>query len=151
MTSPLRWTVWGTMVLLAGCSSRPGPVAEIEKVVPVEGTLTFQGKPLAGYQVTLIPVDGRRPATGVTDASGKFVLGTNRAGDGAPPGKHKVTVVWAGPSSAGEPGQESVIDNPAKLPKPAVRIPAKYAHADSSGLTQDIPPGGLKDLKIDLK
>lgn len=151
MTTWFRWVVCAAVVFAAGCSRRPGPVAEIEKVVPVEGILTFQGKPLEGYQVTFIPVDGRRPATGVTDASGKFVLGTNRTGDGAPPGKHKVAVVWAGPTSAGEPGAETVIDNPAKLPKPTVQIPSKYAKADSSGLTQEVPPGGIKDLKIDLK
>jgi len=140
------------MMLLAGCGRGPGPVAVIEKVVPVSGTLTYQGKPLEGFQVALIPTDGRRPAIGVTDAAGKFTLGTNRAGDGAPPGSHKVAVVWVGPPSTEDNSvQGPVIDNPALLPKPPVKIPAKYASAESSGLTQEVPKGGLKDLKIDLK
>jgi len=138
------------MMLLAGCGRGPGPVAVIEKVVPVSGTLTYQGKPLEGFKVALLPTDGRRVASGVTDAAGRFTLGTNRPGDGAPPGSHRVTVVWAGPPPSDD-AQEPVIDNPALLPKPPVQIPAKYANAESSGLTQEVPKGGLKDLKIDLK
>ncbi len=151
MSTTIRSAILLPVMLLAGCGRGPGPVAEIEKVVPVSGTLTYQGRPLEGYQVTFRPTDGRRPATGVTDAAGKFTLGTNRAGDGAPPGSHKVAVVWAGPPAGDDSGQGDVIDNPALLPKPPVRIPAKYANADSSGLTQEVPKGGLRDLTIDLK
>ncbi len=136
--------------LALGCSSRSGPVAEIEEVVPVSGTLTFQGKPLEGYQVTFLPTDGRRPATGVSDAAGKFTMGTNEAGDGAPPGSHKVAIVWVGPANA-DTGNEEPIDNPANLPKPTVEIPKKYQNADTSGITQEVPDDGLTDLKIDLK
>ncbi len=123
---------------------------DIEAVVPVNGTLTFQGKPLENYQVVFMPLDGRRVATGITDGSGNFKMGTNTAGDGAPPGKCEVAVQFA-PPDTGEPGNEVIIDNPAKLPKPKVKIPAKYGDPKKSGITQEVPSDGLEDLKIDLK
>ena len=137
--------------LFSGGCGDPLPRAHIEKVVPVSGTLTFQGKPLEFFQVTFLPTDGRRAAIGVTDAAGKFTMGTNKADDGAPPGTSKVAIVWVGPPAAEAAGQEEIIDDPSKLPKPAVQIPAKYGNPETSGLTQEIPAGGVSDLKIDLK
>ena len=127
-----------------------GPKAHIEKVVPVSGTLTYNGQPLENYQVTFLPTDGRRAATGVADADGKFTMGTNKAGDGAPPGTHKVAIVWA-PPTTDLPGHEQIIDDPSLLPKPPVEIPAKYGNPETSGLTQEVPDEGIEDLKIDLK
>jgi hypothetical protein len=144
---------WIAVVLgtaLAGCGdSIEGPT--IEKVVPVSGTLTFQGKPLEYFQVSFQPTDGRRAALGVTDANGKFTLGTNDVGDGAPPGSHKVAVVWVGPQGDVAAGQEVIIDDPSLLPKPSVQIPARYANPETSQLSQEVPSGGVTDLKIDLK
>jgi len=151
MSTTFRSAALLPMILLAGCGRSAGPVAHVEKVVPVAGTLTYLGNPLKDHQVAFLPTDGRRPAIGVTDAAGKFTLGTNRPGDGAPPGSHKVAIVWVCPSSSSDAGQEPVIDNPAFLPRPTIRIPAKYGNAESSGITQEVPPGGLNDLKIDLK
>lgn len=136
--------------LYVGCSSY-SQKANIEKVVPAAGTLTYQGKPLESYQVTLLPTDGRRPATGVTDAAGKFTLGTNNTGDGAPPGKHKVAIVWSPPRTTGEMGQETINDNPAAMPKPKVKIPDKYSDPEKSGMVQDVPSRGITDMKIDLQ
>ncbi len=152
MSIPFRSGVlFLSIVAIAGCGRRAGPAPQIEKVVPVSGTLTYQGKPLDRYQVSFRPTDGRRPAVGVTDAAGRFVLSTNRPADGAPPGSHKVGIAWAGLASTDSAVQEPAIDDPAKLPKPAIEIPAKYANPDSSGLTQEVPNAGLKDLRIDLK
>lgn len=135
--------------LFVGCGDST-PQAVIEEVVPVAGTLRFQGKPLEFFQVTLVPSDGRRAATGVTDKDGNFKLGTNDLGDGAPPGTHKVAVVWVGPPAADAAGQEVVVDDPSKLPKPSVAIPAKYNNPESSGLTLEVPAAGLPDWKLDL-
>jgi hypothetical protein len=136
--------------LCAGCNGY-SQKANVEKVVPAAGTLTYQGKPLESYQVALLPTDGRRPATGITDAAGKFTLGTNNVGDGAPPGTHKVAIVWSPPRPAGEMGQETINDNPATLPKPKIKIPDKYSDPEKSGLVVEVPAGGAKDIKIDLQ
>jgi len=143
--------IGGLVVLLfAGCSGY-SQRANVEKVVPAAGTLTYQGKPLDSYQVTLLPTDGRRPASGITDASGKFTLGTNNIGDGAPPGKHKVAIVWSPPRPAGEMGVETINDNPASMPKPQVKIPDKYADPEKSGLTVEVPSRGISDIKLELQ
>jgi hypothetical protein len=141
---------WLLMAFVIGCGAETVK-PNLEKVVPVSGTLTYKGQPLEGYMVSFLPVDGRRPAVGVTDVNGKFKLGTNSADDGAPPGQCEVTVVWAGPKETGPAGQESIIDDPAQLPKPKIQIPEKYASPKASGLSLNVPAGGLSDLKIDLQ
>lgn len=137
--------------IVIGCGSDAGPVAKDEPSVPASGIVTFKGKPLPEYQVVLMPSDGRRPATGTTDAEGKFVLGTNRPGDGAPAGSAKVGIVWAGPEQVGEAVDQSAIDDPTKMPKPKIAIPAKYSDPETSGLTADIPAGGTSELKFELQ
>ena len=147
----LMRTICSAIVLFtAGCGGY-GQRANIEKVVPAAGTLTYLGKPLESYQVTLLPTDGRRPASGITDTAGKFTFGTNNIGDGAPPGIHKVAIVWSPPRPAGEVGQETINDNPATMPKPKIKIPDKYADPEKSGMTLEIPSRGISDLKIELQ
>lgn len=136
--------------LITGCGGGYG-TSEIVDTVPVAGTLTFQGKPLEYYQVVLMPDSGTRVAMGVTDAQGKFKLGTNDGGDGAPPGACKIAVNFVGPPSSEQGGNERIVDDPSKLPKPKIKIPAKYADPTTSGLAETIPAGGLTDLKLELK
>lgn len=144
------WVGMLGLAFFAGCGGGLN-TGDIEAVVPVSGTLTYQGKPLENYQVILMPEDGRRVATGVADASGKFTLGTNTAGDGAPPGPCKIAIQFAPPAAGGDEGNEVIIDDPSKLPKPKVKIPAKYTDPATSGLDQDIPSSGIEDLKLELK
>ena len=135
---------------LASCTSgETGPPKEV--VAPVSGTLTYQGQPLAYHAITFLPADGRRPAIAVTDEQGTFRMTTNEEGDGAPPGHNKVGVAFAGPPSDAPPGQEVPIDNPADMPKPKVKIPAKYHSPETSGLTVEVPEHGLTDYKLELE
>lgn len=132
---------------LIGCGGSYEPKAEIFQTVSAEGVLTLKGKPLPGFVVSVHPADGKRTASGTTDADGRFKLGTNSAGDGAVPGSHRISVVWQPPEDDGMGG---VIDDPRKLPKPPVQIPAKYASPDTSGITLEIPESGSSELKLDL-
>ena len=143
----MRWSFFVLAFMVIGCRTDSGPV--LEEVVPASGVLTYQGKPLEGYVITLLPEDDRRPAVGTSAAQGKFTLGTNDVADGAPPGKHKVTVTWVGPKSSSE-ATEQPIDNPALLPKPPVVLPEKYASPEATDVTVEVPPGGTSDLKIEL-
>ena len=138
-------------IFSSGCGSDPGPIATEEPTVPASGTVTFKGKPLPDFRVVLMPSDGRRPATGLTDADGKFVLGTNLPGDGAPVGLAKVGIVWAGPEQTGDVVDQSAIDDPSKMPKPPVNIPVKYNNPETSELTAEIPGSGTSDLKFELQ
>lgn len=140
----------GCLISVTGCGSDPGPVGQVVEVVEASGTLTYKGKPLEGFRLTFMPVNGDRPATGVTDASGKFVLGTNAVGDGCVAGQNKVAVVWQGPETMDD-GMGTPIDDPRKLPKAPVKIPAKYANPETSGLLLDVSADGTADLKIDLQ
>jgi hypothetical protein len=87
-TALLALTVAG---LSAGCGG--------EKLGRVKGQVTCQGKPFYPATVTFSPVtekegalEAGKPAWGVTDESGHFVLTTTRQGDGALVGKHRVTI-----------------------------------------------------------
>lgn len=133
--------------LLSGCGDNYTPQAEIFKTVAASGVLTFKGKPLNGFIVTLHPEGEKRTASGTSDADGRFVLGTNAPGDGAVAGTHKVSVIWQPPE---DDGLGSTVEDPAKLPKPPVQLPPKYASPETSGITLEIPESGSSELKLDL-
>lgn len=137
------------MLIVSGCSQQVGPVGEVIAVVPASGIVTFKGKPIEGFQVTFMPVSGARPSVGVSDASGKFVLGTNGADDGAVAGSNKVAVVWSPPELADDT-TAGAIDDPSKMPKAPVELPAKYHNPETSGLVFEVPASGTAELKIDL-
>ena len=62
----------------------------------VTGKVTYQGQPVSGGSITLAPqttLDPEapaRPAAGEVKPDGTFVLGTDKATDGAAIGRHKV-------------------------------------------------------------
>ena len=62
------------VVLVAGCGPK-GPAVNY-----VEGTVTFDGKPLDKAQLFFHPQDGGLPATGMTDANGKYKLTSLQGG-----------------------------------------------------------------------
>jgi hypothetical protein len=146
----MRYCVIISLVCITGCNGDPGPHAEILETAPVSGTLTYQGKPLESYQVIFTPADGRRPAMGKTDSDGKFTLGTNAPGDGAVIGEHKVSVAFD-PASDVDSAVAMPIDEVAQLPKPTIEIPVKYSNPETSGVSRNIPEGGMTALKIDLQ
>ena len=66
--------------------------------VPVTGTVTYNGKPLDGAQVSFVSKEeGGHGASGTTDAQGRFSMQTYLAGQksvaGAMPGDYGVTVI----------------------------------------------------------
>lgn len=124
--------------------------AEVLSTVPVSGVLTYQGQPLESYRVTFYPEQGERASSGLTDAEGKFTLGTNREGDGAPPGRYKVVVSFSPPASE-DTTLDLPIEDPSKMPKPKVKVPEKYSNPEQSGLIMEVPKSGLRDLKLDLQ
>ncbi len=139
-----RYPLWLVALVLgsAGCGSGQ-PSGDVVPTVPAAGVLTYRGQPLEHHQVLVYP-SSQRPAAGVTDANGRFVLGTNREGDGAPVGTHQVTVTYVGPPNLNP-------EEATPLPPPKVKIPAKYRNVKTSGLQVEIPEGGSQDLKIELQ
>ncbi|MGL4512667.1 MAG: hypothetical protein ACRCT8_06210 [Lacipirellulaceae bacterium] len=77
---------------LAGCSKSEIPVAR------VHGTVTVEGKPLAGGRIMLAPqpaggnINPGKPAYGRLDAEGRYEVSTFAERDGAVVGTHLVTI-----------------------------------------------------------
>lgn len=121
------WPVLVLLTLTVGCGpDRPG-------TIPVSGRVTLEGKPVAGAAVTFAPADGRRPATGLTDAEGRFTLATFADGDGALPGEHRVTVTkkevigaTSGPDGLSGPIGDVMVK---------WIVPKPYSNKESSGLS----------------
>lgn len=80
-----------------GCSGSSGPKLPTfsEDAVPVSGTVTMDGQPLADAAVTFL-FDGTAPkgfmsGSGKTDSSGKYAL-TSGAKPGVPAGRYRVSI-----------------------------------------------------------
>jgi hypothetical protein len=63
---------------------------------PVEGKLFVAGMPAGNANVYFYPLDPgqQRVPVAITAPDGSFRLTTLRPGDGAPPGRYDVTVIW---------------------------------------------------------
>lgn len=145
----VSWTlVFAFIVSAVGCSQEEG-----ERRFPVSGTVTQKGKPIEGAIVAFTPEADGRPASGVTDASGKYILTTLVSGDGAVPGKYKVTIAKydkklapAAPKTPGKATDPYDITNeyPADYNEMQASeiaaaisknlLPAKFANPNASGL-----------------
>ena len=129
-----------------GCSPS-GPV-----VVPVTGTVTLDGAPVAGASVMFKPVAGGNAAEGETDAAGKFSLKTQlqTLRDGAVVGDYLVSV--NGVRTVGTQATEEGASVEAKAPQLEYFVPVKYAKPESSGLTQTVSKGMPPvELKLSTK
>lgn len=150
-TSPSRRGIVLAAVVLTGCGSGLAPVA---------GTVTLDGKPVAGARVSFIPTGPGIPATGTTDAAGRFELEVGSGRRGVPRGRYAVTVVKlvvttvsadearrlvaAAPEGSlqtetGPDGLVQVIEHV---------LPGRYADPATSGLAADVPAAG--ELRLAL-
>jgi hypothetical protein len=111
------------------------------ETVSVTGTVTLNGQPAKDAEVIFTPSKGR-VASGATDASGRFSLSTNKPGDGAVPGDHKVTIVEYYP-----PGKPP----PMTSGGPASRFPLQYMEASQTPLSAKVERGGKNDFTFDVK
>lgn len=114
--------------MLLGCSGNAGPQA-----FPVQGTITYDGKPLSRGTIIFNPVDETLPASrGEIQADGTYVLSLSREGDGAVAGEHRVIV---NSSTEVKSGLE-VNDPNYELPRPL--IPPKYSSLSTTPLSETV-------------
>ncbi len=113
-----------TLVLITagtvcGCSKAQQPW---EIVYPASGVVKYQGQPLAGAVITLVPQDKSFPGsvrpTAITDEEGVFEVGTYSVADGAPAGDYKVVVLHYPVIGTAENPSAGPNDLPAKYAKP---------------------------------
>lgn len=118
-------------ILVAGCGPGGPPTAD------VTGTVTHNGEPVTDATVTLYPASGR-PATGITDASGKFTIATVA-------GNHKVAIIpftEVDPEAvAGDPDAVDSGDGGLGAESTPPPFPAKYQDPETSGFTADVQMG----------
>lgn len=133
------------VALLSGCGDgRPTRI-------PVSGVMTLEDQPVAGASVMFSPVDGGRPAEGVTDDQGRFELKTFDPGDGAILGKHRVTVrkVEIQGVEVGEDGLAEEI-RPGEFQE-VWHTPKRYGSLDSTDLEVDVQYGMELPVRLTLK
>lgn len=106
----------------AGCSRGKDP--DLPETVAATGVVMYQGKPVSDATIMFYPVQGRKPASGKSDAAGKFTLTTFSKNDGVIPGEHKVTVNAYESTPQGVSMKSS--------------IPEKYANPNSSPLKMTV-------------
>jgi len=142
--------------VLTGCSNSSRP-----PTYRVTGTVTMQGKPVAGAAVIFVPtgIDGEA-ASAITDSDGKYALTTWRAGDGARPGEYRVKIskqelAAVDPSKmvknlSIEEEQRIYVENKKPPPPAKSLVPSKYQDESSSGLSHTVP-NGSSTFDIELK
>jgi hypothetical protein len=138
-----------TVFFVAGCGDG---APEVQKTVPVSGTLMMKGKPLANVSVSFYGPNAVIPGSAITDDAGKFSLSTV-------PGENTVTVL-AGQSEApavmdpsammaggkGGPTSAEVVSG-----KPTADIPRAYSVATNSPLKHTVSAEGDTGVQLEIK
>jgi hypothetical protein len=119
-------------------------------VSPVRGKVTYNGHGVPNSTVIFFPVDASderaakmRPSADA-DGSGQFEIKTYVTGDGAPPGKYRVSIIAPmGPpptSSKDRKADEVVATGGAAVNVPPA-IVKKYANVDTAGIEVEVQEG----------
>jgi len=125
------------------------------ETVPLQGTVTLDGRPLQGATVHFIAQDPEgRDAIGSTDAEGVFRLSTFERDDGALRGRYKVIVR---PATQVDPELSRMTPAEAmeaasagrKLNRPPVPIPPRFSQPGQTVLAQEVPADG--DVVFELQ
>jgi hypothetical protein len=125
-------------------------------VSPVRGKVVYQGQGIPST-VILFPVDpqneiaARMRPSGFADAAGEFEVKTYVTGDGAPPGKYRVSIIApAGRAPKGTkdgPGDgagQATVGVPLSIVK-------KYANVDTAGIEIEVKEGENNLEPFELK
>ncbi|HEY0982199.1 MULTISPECIES: carboxypeptidase-like regulatory domain-containing protein [unclassified Schlesneria] len=138
--SGLSLLLMGMVGCLGGAS---GPQ---EQLVPVEGTVTFDGKPYERLMVTFMPAAGNsaRQGVGVTDAEGQFVMHNYQNKKGLPAGNYTVVFsLWLTPD-----GNVPPEDEPPANSRAVQAIPPSWNDVSKAGAPNKVIVG--KEGKTDL-
>lgn len=139
--------LWRILVILCVAMGGCNRAVDVPKsqTLPVKGTVTLDGKPLAGAQVMFMTGDPPSLFAGTTDSSGAYQL----QGRGSSlQGECKVTVSqFLKPDGAPLAPGETPADTGA-----AEQLPAKYSQFDQTTLSATVgAEGGTFDFALESK
>ncbi|VTR98424.1 hypothetical protein [Tuwongella immobilis] len=138
------WLIGLSLLLVCGCGKPP--------FVPVTGTVTMNGQPLAQCKVGFFPDGEFDPdrsgyGFGITDAQGKYEIQHPQGEKGIYPGSYKITLVlWVDSK-----GNVLPFDTKPSEVKGGVKnkLPAKYESPSSTPESVVVPSGGTtKDIAV---
>lgn len=134
-----------------GCG---GP--KLPETVAVTGTVTYKSEPVEGAQVVLNSTDPNgKPATGITDAQGKFSVKTYvdpaTQANGAMPGTYKVTVTKIEESTMSSEEMMKAAASGNKKAGPKHLVPEKYSNLATTDLPAEVKKGNTTPLALELK
>lgn len=118
------------LIVFMGCNA--------SNLYPVQGMITYEGKPVPNGTVNFIPNSNGPTATGEI-TNGFYRLSTHFSGDGAQPGTYRVIIVAMEDQAERLPEERS--------PLPAAIVPVRYTSLATSDLTATIDE---KQNKIDF-
>ena len=131
---------------MVGCGDADG----LDGVIPIRGTVVYQGKPLENGEVRYLPLDRSdgRVARGPIDSRGRFRLTTLQNGDGAMPGGYRIVVVVYAEQFDDIARRENDEDATFVMSHNKPPIPARYYKPDTSGLTDNVngEHNGFKEI-----
>jgi hypothetical protein len=141
---PVPWRCFLALLLaflMSGCAKQP------PQIIPVEGTVTINGKPLPRARVTFIPqltdFGAEYNSSAVTDDSGHFVLKLQSDDrSGAAVGTHIVLVAETGLPKELRGEQDGRILDAYRAKLGNRPIPPKYNSVSQSPLKIEVMPGG---------
>jgi len=135
------------LILSGGCERGP-------QMVPVSGTITLEGKPLAGASVMYVLKTGGPPVTAVTDSQGKYELSTLTPGDGALEGDYQVAIVaYRVTGVSADPASDPSQQLPGAQGGERVTwiAPMRYSDLKTSGLTATVSADQENVIDFDLQ
>ena len=139
-----------SILAMTGCGSGD---PRHRNLVPASGVILYNGEPIEGASVTFHHEDtSKQGGSAISEANGVFTLRTY-GGPGTYPGTYivtasKVTVTY--PISDEELNRRELEGLPVPAPTTEWLLPLKYRDKATSGIQIVIPPGGDRNLRIEL-
>jgi hypothetical protein len=136
----VQMALLASLLLLGGASCRQ--TATGPATVPVTGTVTRKGNPVAAAVIDFYPsASDAKPVQSFTDESGQFDVQTyvdaSTVKRGMVPGQYRVSIQQLDQSAP-----RTMTARPKNL------LPEKYASPETSGLTLTVPAEGVDDAQF---
>jgi len=127
----------GGLVLVAGCAKSG------EKLYPVKGKISVDGKPADGAILLFHPQGGGQVSTATADANGNYACVHNTA-PGIPTGKYTITVSWPDPAKRNAPVSMGATPDIPDL------LRSRYAVRDRSDMSVEVSASTTELPTIEL-